>query len=158
MSKKEEIIKIVSAMEKQIGTDVMGQLFEAENKGKSDKKIGSNQFRDIASMCAKAETYSEIELMIKYSIAKIDGDKSWKKICSNKKTFGTIILDAMEKVKALDESNILSNMELFFGYLYWQVRIWADLYGETSDNKPHNKPADNRTSKQFGNNNCGKRR
>lgn len=139
MNIKEEIIKIVTDMENQIGTEKMGDLFQKESISSKDTKIGSNQFRDIASMCAKAESYAEIELMIKYNIAKANIEKSWKLICSNNKIFGDIILDSMNKVTKIDETKILENMELFFGYLYWQARIWADRYSNDSNkNKNHN--------------------
>ena len=128
MNIKEEIIRIVTDMENQIGTDIMGDLFQKESTSSKDKKIGSNQFRDIASMSAKAESYAEIEHMIKYSIAKANDGKSWKLKCRNNKIFGDIILDSMKKVTKIDETKILENMELFFGYLYWQARIWADRY------------------------------
>ena len=115
---KEQIINIVKAMEKQIGTDVMGKLF--------DKEIGSNQFRNIAATCRKAESYEELELMIQYSIAKVGDTYSWKTNCANRKTFGANILESMQQVKAIDTENVLENLELFFGYMYWQVKVWAD--------------------------------
>lgn len=166
MNIKEEIIRIVADMENQIGTDIMGDLFQKESTNSSDEKIGTNQFREIASMCTKAEIYEEIELLVKYTIAKVipekkkkNGEiqeavyKSWKKICSNKKWFGENVLDAMAKVKALDENNTLKNMELFFGYLYWQARIWADKYGNDSNrNRNYNNQMPNNHNRQANRN------
>ena len=144
MNIKEEIIRIVTDMGNQIGIDVMGDLFQKESTSSKKKKIGSNQFRDIASMCVKAEIYEEIELMIKYSIAKASEGKSWKLKCKNNQSFGSIILNNMTKVKALDENNVLANMEFFFGYLYWQARIWADMYCSDSNKNQNNNKNNNK--------------
>lgn len=145
---KEQVIDIVKAMEKQIGTDVMGDLFDKENG--NNKKIGSNQFRNIAATCRKAESYEELELMIQYSIAKVGGTYSWKTDCANKKTFGANILEAMQQVKAIDNENVLEHLELFFGYMYWQIRVWADTYGNNSSNNRNGNNHNQQNSGRYG--------
>ncbi len=130
---KEQIIAIVKAMGPQIGTNVMGNLFDKENG--TNRKIGSNQFRSIAAACRQAESFEELELMIAYSIAKAGDRQSWKTICANNETFGALVLKAMQQVRAIDEEKALAHLELFFGYLYWQVRVWADTYGNQPSNR-----------------------
>ncbi len=122
-------------MENDIGKNIIPYLFTKDSNDKKGK-IGSNQFRDIASICRQAESYAELELMIKYNIAKAEDKSSWKMKCYNKKTFGENILEAMKKVKAIDKEHVLENLELFFGYYYWQARIWAKDSDEgNNDNK-----------------------
>lgn len=148
---KEQIIEIVKNMESQIGTGVMGNLFDKENG--SNTKIGSNQFRNIAATCRKAESYEEIEMMIQYSIAKVKGSNSWKTRCANRQCFGVNILNAMHTVRELDHEGVLNNLEMFFGYMYWQVRIWADTYG--SNNTGSGNTANQQNGRRYDNQSRG---
>lgn len=140
MSVKKQILEIVEAMEEQIGKETMPYLFCSEQKN-DNKKIGCNQFREIASICRQAESYEELKLMIQYNIAKANDDESWKKKCRNQIVFGDIVLEAMEKVRAIDEDKVLDHLELYFGYLYWQARVWTDQYRieKKKDGKPYKK-------------------
>ena len=122
---KEEIIRAVSEIAVKIDESNRSELFAKETSKNDNKKIGSNQFRDIASLCRSAECYEEIELLIRYNMAKCDNNKSWKYVCSNGKAFGELILDGMKTIREKDKEEVLKNLELYFGYFYWQARIWA---------------------------------
>ena len=130
---KKEIIDIISSMEERIGDNNLNSLFVSESRN-DNKKIGCNQFRDIAGLCREAECCEEIEMLIRYNMAKCIKDASWMATCRNNARFGDIILDDISKIKDKDEHNALSNLELSFGYLYWQARIWTVQAGsEYSD-------------------------
>ena len=62
---KEELIKLIERNENRIDKTVF------VNDDKNKDKLGSNQFRELAGICASAECYEEIELLIEYNIAKI---------------------------------------------------------------------------------------
>ncbi len=134
MDMKEQIILKVKNLEANIGTEVIPQLFTG--RGTDQKIIGANQFREIASLCCQAQCYAELELMIQYKIAKSGDGISWKQTCRAGECFGRYVLAAMQEVKELDETNVLKNIELFFGYLYWQARIWcAQSASQSSPNR-----------------------
>ena len=129
---KEQIIQIVKGMEGKIGKEKLGALF---NK---DDGIGCNQFRDLASTCRQADCYEEIELLVQYSTAKakitrdkktkeLEG-KSWKTKISDGRTFGELVVSCMREVREIDPTHAqeMYLLELFFGYLYWQSRIWSE--------------------------------
>ncbi len=149
MSVKKQILDIVAAMETQIGIEKLSGLLSGESKGEGDQ-IGCNQFREIAALCRQAESCEEIKLMIQYNIAKAKNNVSWKYRCSNGKRFGDIVLSSMDKVIAIKEGEVLENLELYFGYLYWQARVWADQYrtekkkDDRSSSGNYNKPSNNR--------------
>ena len=112
----------------------IGNLFRSNDTTSGQKNVGCNQFRDIAAECRVAECYEEILLLIQYSQAKADSDKSWKTICDgNQKAFGETVIDGMEQVKALygkdpEWEEIREPIQLYFGYLYWQSRILAEQH------------------------------
>ena len=144
MSVKKQILDIVAAMETQIGTEKLPGLLSRESRGEGNQ-IGCNQFREIAALCRQAESCEEIKLMIQYNIAKSKDDISWKYKCSNGKRFGDIVLSSMDKVIAINDE-VLENMELYFGYLYWQARVWADQKkkDDKSSSGNYNKSSNNR--------------
>lgn len=127
---KKDIIKIISDVEAQIKKSI----FSSDN---TNKGIGCNQFRELADICNSAECYEEVELLVRYNKAKDrpkqDKDKppkhgsSWDCLMNdNKTTFAGIVISCMEKIKAQsDENSCLKNFSLFFGYFYWNSRIWA---------------------------------
>ncbi|MDY3656035.1 MAG: hypothetical protein SO054_07785 [Ruminococcus callidus] len=129
---KKQIIEIVQGMKKQIGQNKLGELF-AKDAG-SKTKIGCNQFRDIASICHQADCYEEVKLLVQYSTAKANKDVSWKTpLQSNpKKNFGNLVVDCMDEIRKIDPSQELYLLELYFGYLYWQSRIWSEAASDGS--------------------------
>ncbi len=127
MMTKKDIISLVEEIGKDIGNQKKFLFSENEING----KIGNNQFRELASICRSAECYDEIELLIKYNTAKSiknKKDESWAVLCGNKR-FGDVVIEKMEKIqeKEEDDSETLKSLEAFFGYLYWQARIWTSL-------------------------------
>ena len=121
---KQDIIEIVSEIEAGISPNDRSRLFTKETARNDNKSIGSNQFRDIAMLCRSAECYEEMEMLIRYNMAKCNPGQSWMFNCG-KKCFGDMVIDGMAKIKAADEANVLANLELYFGYLYWKARILA---------------------------------
>lgn len=97
---------------------------------RNDKSIGvgTNQFRNLASMCKNSEIYEEIELLVKYKIAKDKSGFGWKTISGKgKKQFGKVVLNEMRKIRAAyDDETVLQALSLFFGYLYQSSRVWKD--------------------------------
>lgn len=133
---KREIIAIIKQMEGIIGKEALSGLFDSSDRATGDKRVGCNQFREIASECSAAECYEEIVLLIQYTQAKSKPEQSWKTRCANGKAFGEVVTDQMEQVRALcsnpeDWNSLKEPIQLFFGYLYWQSRIWADAYKQT---------------------------
>lgn len=127
MMTKKDIISLVEEIGKDIGNQKKFLFDENETNG----KIGNNQFRELASICCSAECYDEIELLIKYNTAKSiknKKDESWAVLCGNKR-FGDVVIEKMEKIheKEEDDSETLKSLETFFGYLYWQAKIWTKL-------------------------------
>lgn len=106
--------------------------------------IGCNQFRELATLCKKAECCDEIEILIKYDTAKDNSCKTWGAY-HNGVTFGDAVLDCIKRVKETDteqdERAILNDLSIFFGYLYRYARIQksnADKehqFDKNSDNK-----------------------
>ncbi len=138
---KQEILDIVKKVEQDLKTNNNTTIFsESGNRN----KIGCNQFREIAAECRVAECYDEILLLVEYTIAK---SNEWKE-----KEFDKTILSAMKKVRNIgkpkeqgNETNDenrreLYNLELFFGYMYWESRILAanNPSGGQSNNKYNN--------------------
>lgn len=151
---KEQIIQIVKSMEGKIGKEKLGALFAKDNG--NDKNIGCNQFRDLASTCRQADCYEEIELLVQYSTAKAKSGQSWKTSISGGQTFGKLVVDCMQKVRKIDPTHAqeMYLLELFFGYLYWQSRIWSETDSPTQNNRGN--------KQQYGNSysnfkNAGKR-
>ncbi|WP_242860841.1 hypothetical protein [Defluviitalea phaphyphila] len=82
------------------------------------KNLGSTNIRNMATIALNADCYKELELYIAYKIARGNG---WEKNFKDNKKFGEIILEYMDKIKKLSdtEEEALSNISKFFGYLYW---------------------------------------
>lgn len=125
MLDKKQIIQWVQALGTSISKETLSQLFQ-DDKTQSDNKIGHGQFRELAALCSAAECYEEIELLVKYNTAKAKQDKSWAMPCGNKK-FGDLIVESMKQIKSVEQNtdDVLTDLMHFFGYLYWQSRVWS---------------------------------
>ncbi len=145
---KQEIIKVINNAVPKIDKNIFGE----NNK----KMIGSNQFRELAALCRHAECYEEIELLIRYNESKAIEEKkdkvelnSWAApMISKKESFADIVIDCMKEIKEEsgdDETECLKNLSLFFGYFYWNARIWA------AENKLKNLQTTDNKSKNSGN-------
>lgn len=128
---KKDIIQIISSVEPQIKKSIF-------NDDNTTKGMGCNQFRELANICGSAECYEEIELLVKYNEAKDrpkpkkddktpQHGKSWDCMMNDgKTTLADIVISCMEKIKSQSgEGECLKNLSLFFGYFYWNARIWA---------------------------------
>lgn len=147
---KQEIITIVKNTINTIDTSV----FCSDEQRKGQSGIGSNQFRELASICRSAECYEEIVLLIQYNEAK-DNGKSWSKKMKNSATLAKCIINGMEEIKKLsDEESCLDNLCLYFGYFYWNARIFAKKNSdEFYANKNNNNFKNDRNKTGFSNNN-----
>lgn len=125
---KQEIIGIINEAVPKIKTDIF--------KEEGDKKnIGCNQFRELANICRHSDCYEEIEMLIRYSEAKCIETKkgeivrsSWAAYMKDGKTsLASVIQNSMEKIleKSDSEEGCMKDLSLFFGYFYWNARIWA---------------------------------
>lgn len=135
---KKDLIKLVEEIGKNVGEN-KSNLFN----DKSGFKIGNNQFRDIAGVCRTAECIEEIKLLIQYKISKATENKSWAYKIGNE-SFGDLVITKIDYIEQNSEGNnikeILNDFSLFFGYLYWQARIWeAECKASNSNyNKSNN--------------------
>ena len=140
---KKDIIKIISGVENQINKSIF-------NDDNTNKGIGCNQFRELANICNSAECYEEVELLVRYNEAKDRPKQNYKDkaprhgnswdclMKDNKTTLAEIVISCMEKIKAQsDENNCLKNLSLFFGYFYWNARIWAAENSMTDTKKSY---------------------
>ena len=74
---KKWLIALVNEVKNEINPEEAIQ--DEENKNDKNKNgVGTNQFRSLASLCAVAETYDEIKLLIQYKIAKVINDRDKK--------------------------------------------------------------------------------
>ena len=152
---KQEIIKIISNAVPRIDKNIFGET------GKN--MIGSNQFRELAALCRHAECFDEIKLLIQYNEAKAIVEKwdketkknkvvrtSWaSKKEGEKSSLADIVVECMNSIKEAsgdDETQCMQNLSLFFGYFYWNARIWTAQnklkYSQTPADKPQD--GDNR--------------
>lgn len=142
MLEKKQIILMVQELGNQIGNADLGELFQ-EDKFQGDKKIGHGQFRELAALCDAADCFEEIELLVKYNTAK---SQSWAKKCHNcnNQKFGDLIISCMEKIRKneSDPADVLTDLMHFFGYLYWQSRVWS-MENPTQNNNLGNSFRDN---------------
>lgn len=125
---KQEIIEIINNAVPRIDKNIFGET------GKN--MIGSNQFRELAALCRHAECFEEIEMLIRYNESKAISENkgqiernSWAALMkSEKESFADIVVECMNSIKEAsgdDETQCLKNLSLFFGYFYWNARIWA---------------------------------
>ena len=122
---KIELIKLIKENENRIDTNVF------VNDDKNKDKLGSNQFRELAGICASAECFEEIELLIQYNMAKDKYGNSWaKEKAGASVSIGKVIIECMKEVKDKSKSDVMKNLSLFFGYMYWNARIWAKENGD----------------------------
>lgn len=116
---------IITLIEKREG-DIDKSIFNTTDKG-----LGSNQFRELASICLQTDVYQEVELLIQYNISKDKSEnqnecKSWAVAKDGHPSIGEIVIDCMNKIKDKStEDNLMKNLSLFFGYMYWKARIWS---------------------------------
>ena len=128
MLEKKQIILMVQELGKRIGKNDLGELFQDE-KAQGERKIGHGQFRELAALCDAADCYEEIELLVSYNMAKAKQNQSWAKECSalNNQKFGDLIIQYMKKIRETEQNDadVLADLTHFFGYLYWQSRVWS---------------------------------
>lgn len=162
---KKWLIALVNEVKNEINPEEAIQ--DEENKNDRNKNgVGTNQFRSLASLCAVAETYDEIKLLIQYKIAKVINDrdkktkvekpKSWK-IEKNGKRFGDVIIEKLEKIKNeyKEDTVVLEAIRLFFGYLYQSARVWRNEILPSTNNGGENQKKNynkNDTRKNYKNN------
>ena len=162
MNMKQEIIRIVEQMKDTIGENALRGLFDSGDRATGEKRVGCNQFREIASDCRYADCYEEIVLLVRYTQAKSKRGESWKKVCANREPFGEVVVDGMNRVKGLcgteDWEKIREPLQLFFGYLYWQSRIWSDQYAQQNGGNPGVNHAGNTQGNQHNQNHGNNRR
>lgn len=131
---KQEIIKMVTGMREEIGNKNINQIFN----DKSPNKFGTGQFRELAALCNNKDVqcYDEIELLVKYNIAKDIYGNSWAYKCNNQKV-GDIIVNHMIQIKNANQNdeNTLKDLSLFFGYLFWQSKVWIIETPQNNNNK-----------------------
>ncbi|MBP5283142.1 MAG: hypothetical protein J6Y93_00555 [Treponema sp.] len=150
---KEKIIKIVDEVKSSLDTSVFA---EEERKG----SIGCNQFRELSSICRRAECYEEVEMLVKYNEAKAEvrnnEGQSWRKKMKNGRTLAACIIDGMQRIKNESGEDCLKDLCLYFGYLYWTARIFAadNKENQSSGQNDHNfKGSNQRTGRNFNNKN-----
>lgn len=146
---KQEIIGIINIAVPKIRTDIF--------KEEGDKKnIGCNQFRELANICRHSDCYEEIEMLIRYSEAKVKStSSSWSAAMKdNKCTLADIIISCMKEIreKSPDEKQCLNDLSLFFGYFYWNARIWAAENKVSESNYSDNRGGNNGNNNNFRNN------
>ena len=120
MLDKNVLIGKVDQIKADVGEKGMAALFgggESEDGSKKDK-MGSNQFRELAAICARIECYEELELLIKYNISKDSKHAGWNYKCDNAESFGMNVIKQMKEVYEADKADHKKNLELLFGYLY----------------------------------------
>ena len=147
---KKEIIKLVANMKSEIGENHIKDILDSNDKSNNNKKIGTSQFVELANLCSNndIQCYDEIELLVKYNTAK-DYEKSknekgknekpknekeknkkgqsWAYVCKNNQKFGDIVVAKMNEIRNAnnkDDESTLKDLSLFFGYLFWQSKIW----------------------------------
>lgn len=105
----------------------------------------------------------EIKLLVKYNTEKSVQNKSWAKkcsLCQNQK-FGDLIVSYMKKIRETEhnDADVLIDLTYFFGYLYWQSRVWTmenpvrnNNNGRNCRNNQHrtNTQRDQRSSNPYG--------
>lgn len=138
---KQQIIMIINEAIPKIK---MGIFKEDSDKG----GIGCNQFRELANICRHSECYDEIEMLIRYNEAKgIEKKKdrterkTWAILMEdNKTTLAQLVIGCMRQIKDSSDNEVLClhDLSLFFGYLYWNARIWAVKNKIEESNKSDN--------------------
>ncbi len=126
---KKEILNILTSKIEQSKTSFF-RINNQDNKKTDDDKTGNSQFREIASICLKAQCYEEIELLVQYKEAKADKNTSWSKKNKNNISLAKLVIDCMKEIKEKsktddNDKDCLYNLSLFFGYLYWYARVWT---------------------------------
>ncbi len=120
--------EIIEIIDKDFKPYVSKSVFSNDNETVKSPKIGNNQFRELANICKTAQCYEEIELLVEYNTAKAENAKSWKNEYNGKK-LGDVVVECMRIIKSKsenDDKHILINLSQFFGYLYWNARVWSD--------------------------------
>lgn len=128
---KKKLIEYCNDIKKSV--DVKTTIKNDNSRGKG---VGTNQFRELASVCKSGETFEEIELLIKYKIAKDDKCDSWRFEVGGK-TLGKAVLNEVSKIRNdyADDETVLKALSLFFGYLYQSARVWKSEAQPNTPNK-----------------------
>lgn len=120
---KSDIIALIEKREDDINTRVFHT---------TDGRFGSNQFRELASICLQTDIYEEVVLLIQYNISKDKPDRygnfqSWAVAKgANRPSIGEVVIECMKEIKDKStEDDLMKNLSLFFGYMYWKARIWS---------------------------------
>lgn len=137
---KQEIIGIINEAVPNIKKEIFGE--------ETDKNIiGCNQFRELANICRHSDCYEEIEMLIRYNEAKIKSkNTSWAAPMVNAgTTFADVIVNCMQKIKcaADNEQQCMKDISMFFGYFYWNARIWAAENKSASSNNSNSRNTGN---------------
>ena len=163
MLEKKQIILMVQDLGSKIGNTDLSDLFQ-DDKKQGDNKIGHGQFRELAALCESADCYDEIELLVKYNTAKSKTNNSWAKECKccGGQKFGDLVVSYMDKIRETEQNDadVLADLTYFFGYLYWQSRVWtmentAQNNGGSSGNERRGTDTQH---KQKTNNNYGRQK
>lgn len=136
---KQEIIMLIKNVESNIDKEVFKDDSHSKNDT-SNNKIGCGQFRELAAICRSAECYDEVELLVRYNEAKDSDQTSWNcPMKDNKSTFADIIISCMKEIQAESGADYcLKDLSLFFGYFYWNSRIWAAEHKKHSNTGRYN--------------------
>lgn len=159
---KQEIIGIINEAVPKIDTDIFGD----DSKKNDNNRLGCNQLRELASLCRHSDCYEEIEMLIRYNEAKCieekkKGDKfdivrkSWAAYMKDGKTsIAELICNCMKIIKerSQNEESCMQDLSLFFGYLYWNARIWAAENKAGESNYSDNRGGNNGNNNNFRNN------
>lgn len=98
----------------------------SRGRGQRERKIGSSNIRNLASMAVNAECYKEFRLFIEYKKGKGNG---WNDHFENGKVFGDVLLEYMDEIYKkcnYDDDETLKQVSRLFGYLYWKVRAMEE--------------------------------
>lgn len=128
--KRKEIKEKILEYVEQISNKPGFAKIHAADKG-SNEKIGTNQYRELASIAKSADCYKEIELFVRYKQSRGNG---WDSKIDNGRQYGDIIVEYMNKIKedVGEEPFLLEAISMFFGYLYWKCS-----YITKSEQKEH---------------------
>lgn len=137
---KQEILKLIECNIAPNNDNEKLFFAAGDKKSTSDDKTGNNQYRNLANMCLAAQCYEEIRILIQYKEAKSDKGISWSRYYK-KSTFAKVIIDCMDKIKenhGKDDNDraCLNDLSLFFGYMYWNARVWNAEAAALSGKKP----------------------
>lgn len=149
---KKRLIQLVNELGDQI--DKREAIKDEDNKDRNNG-VGTNQFRELAALSKRSDTFDELYLLVQYKIAKAGEDREWNSRSNGGKSIGAIILEQMKKVEAEYGEDVMEALSLFFGYLYQSARVWrAENPLPKRENSNRNNNSNNRSNNR---NNNGRR-